>query len=221
MRRIFSLGLLMAFVAGLTPMFAGAAAPPEGRSVDGPTSARGDLRAMVDRLSRQEGLDPRLVDALVVAESGYNPQAVSKKGAMGLMQLMPQTARRLNVEDPFDPEQNVRGGVQEFSRLITRYSGNLGLALAAYNAGEGAVSRYRGIPPYSETRKYVAKIMESYTGRPYRLGIYRMHRAPVRLHGSLASGTALISNTGGDSKGSGRISLSSGRLGSLSGGFGK
>ncbi len=211
---------MLVIVAGFTPLFAEAAAPPDGGSNDGRGSSRDDLRAMVDRLSRQEGLDPRLVDALVWAESGYNPKAVSKKGAMGLMQLMPQTARRLNVEDPFDPEQNVRGGVQEFSRLITRYSGNLGLALAAYNAGEGAVSRYQGIPPYSETRNYVARIMESYTGRPYRHGSYRAQRAPVRLQGSLASGTALISNVG-RSTGSGGISISSGGSGSLSGGFGK
>ena len=220
MRKIFLLGLRLVVVIGLTPLFAGATAPPEGRSVDGGTSSRADLRALVDRLSRQEGLDPRLVDALVVAESGYNPQAVSKKGAMGLMQLMPQTARRLNVKDPFDPEQNVRGGVQEFSRLMTRYSGNLSLALAAYNAGEGAVSQYRGIPPYSETRNYVAKIMERYTGRPHRLWSYRIKRSPVRLHGSLASGTAVISNVG-DSNGSGGISISSAGPGSLSGGFGK
>lgn len=176
---------------------------------------------MVDRLSRLEGLDPRLVDALVRAESDYNPKALSKKGAMGLMQLMPQTARRLNVDDPFDPEQNVRGGVREFSRLITRYSGNLSLALAAYNAGEGAVSRYGGIPPYSETRNYVARIMENYTGRPYRLGSYqKARRSPVRLQGDLRSGTAVITNIRGGSQGVGNSIISKGS-GPLSGGFGK
>lgn len=220
MRNSIFFGLMLVIVTGLTPFLAGATVPPDGRSNDDRMSSRADLRDMVDRLSRQEGLDPRLVDALVWAESGYNPQAVSNKGAMGLMQLMPQTARRLNVEDPFDPEQNVRGGVREFSRLITRYSGNIGLALAAYNAGEGAVSQYKGIPPYSETRNYVARIMESYTGRPYRHGSYRMQRATVRLQGSLASGTALISNVG-RSTGFGGISISSGGSGSLGGGFGK
>lgn len=213
-------GVVLAVVVGLTPTFSGASAPPGSRSVDGRTSSRGNLRALVDRLSRQEGLDPRLVDALVQAESGYNPRAVSKKGAIGLMQLMPQTARRLNVEDPFDPEQNVRGGVREFSRLINRYSGNLSLALAAYNAGEGAVLRYRGIPPYPETRGYVARIMETYTGRPYQFGSYWVKRYPVRLQGDLASGTALITNIGRSNR-SGRNSMPSKVAGSLAGGFGK
>ena len=203
---------------GLTPGFSAALAPSEGRSVDARDSSRADLRALVDRLSRQEGLDPRLVDALIQAESDYNPRAVSKKGAMGLMQLMPQTARRLDVDDPFDPEQNVRGGGREFSRLIDRYSGNVGLALAAYNAGEGAVSKYQGVPPYRETRHYVSKIMETYTGRPYRLGAYRVKRVPVRLLGDLASGTALISNVG-ESGLTGHLAIASG--GSLGGGFGK
>ncbi len=202
----------------LFPGVLGAMAPPEGQGVETRSLSSANLRAIVDRLSRQEGLDPRLVDALIQAESDYNPRAISKKGAMGLMQLMPLTARRLNVDDPFDPEQNIRGGVKEFSRLIDRYSGNLSLALAAYNAGEGAVSKYRGIPPYRETRNYVARIMETYTGRPYRLGSYTMKRATVRLHGSLSSGTALISNVGGQGK-TGGISISSG--GTLAGGFGR
>lgn len=139
-----------------------------------------ELRQLVNRVSLEHGVDPKLVDALVRVESSYDPRAVSRKGAMGLMQLMPDTADRLQVEDPFDPEQNVRAGVKEISRLVDRYAGSLQLALAAYNAGEGAVARYRGVPPYNETRNYVSRILTLYTGRPYRLaGTYRAK--PVRM----------------------------------------
>ncbi len=135
---------------------------------------RSELRQMINQVSLEHGVDPKLVDALVRVESSYDPRAVSRKGAMGLMQLMPGTADRLKVEDPFDPEENVRAGVKEFSRLVDRYAGNLQLALAAYNAGEGAVARYRGIPPYNETRNYISRILTLYTGRPFRLaGTYR------------------------------------------------
>ena len=135
---------------------------------------------MVRQVSLEHGVDPRLVDALVRVESDYDPRAVSRKGAVGLMQLMPATAKRLSVSDPFDPEANVRGGVREFSRLLNRYSGNLQFALAAYNAGEGAVAKYSGIPPYRETRNYVSRILTIYTGKPYRLaGTY--HRPQVRM----------------------------------------
>ena len=141
---------------------------------------RSELRQLINQVSLEYGVDPKLVDALVRVESSYDPRAVSRKGAMGLMQLMPDTADRLEVEDPFDPEENVRGGVKEFSRLVDRYAGNLQLALAAYNAGEGAVARYRGVPPYNETRNYVSRILTLYTGRPYRLaGTYRAK--PVRM----------------------------------------
>jgi hypothetical protein len=116
------------------------------------------------------------------------------------------------VANPFDPESNIRGGVREFARLIERYSGNLQLALAAYNAGEGAVSRYRGIPPYSETRNYVSKIMTLYTGRPYRVaGIRRS--IPVRMTQD-AKGTLVITNLSTSSR---PPSLGSGPL---RGGFG-
>jgi len=141
---------------------------------------RSELRQIINQVSLEYGVDPKLVDALVRVESSYDPRAVSRKGAMGLMQLMPDTADRLDVEDPFDPEDNVRGGVKEFSRLVDRYAGNLQLALAAYNAGEGAVARYRGVPPYDETRNYVSRILTLYTGRPFRLaGTYRAK--PVRM----------------------------------------
>jgi soluble lytic murein transglycosylase-like protein len=178
---------------------------------------RTDLRRMVSRVSEESGLDPRLVDALVRVESDYDPRAVSRKGAMGLMQLMPETARRLEVEDPFDPEENVRGGTRELSRLVDRYAGNLQLALAAYNAGEGAVAQHSGIPPYAETRNYVARILSLYTGRPYNLGsAYRT--APVRLLRG-PEGVAVITNLAGD----GRLSAAAGPPlagGPLRGGFG-
>ena len=155
----------------------GAAEVAKGSSV---SLDRSELRQLVNQISLEYGMDPKLVDALVRVESSYDPRAVSRKGAMGLMQLMPDTADRLEVEDPFDPEDNVRGGVKEFSRLVDRYAGNLQLALAAYNAGEGAVARYRGVPPYNETRNYVSRILTLYTGRPFRLaGTYRAK--PVRM----------------------------------------
>ena len=198
-------------------------APIEGRA-NGPSAVTADsvdkaeLREMVRRVSTEQGLDPRLVDALVRVESAYNPRAVSHKGALGLMQLMPATARRLDVEDPFDPEQNVRGGVREFSRLIDRYSGSLQLALAAYNAGEGAVERYRGIPPYRETRDYVARIMTIYTGKPYRLaGSYRI--SPVRMTRDI-DGQAVITNAPASAERGISISRSTSGSGALRGGFG-
>jgi soluble lytic murein transglycosylase-like protein len=154
---------------------------------------RSDLKQLVQEISREHGLDPKLVDALVRVESSYDPNAVSRRGAMGLMQLMPETAKRLDVGDPFDPEENIRGGVKEFSRLVEQYSGNLQLALAAYNAGEGAVSRYRGVPPYDETRNYVSRILTLYTGRPYRMaGSYRP-AIPVQMVRD-RGGSALITN---------------------------
>lgn len=181
------------------------------------TQNRVELEKLVNSVSLEHGVDPRLVDALVQVESDYDPAAVSRRGAMGLMQLMPETAKRLNVDDPFDPEKNVRGGVREFSRLVGRYSGNLQLALAAYNAGEGAVAKYRGVPPYEETRNYVSKILSLYTGRPYRLtGAYRAK--PVRLVRD-PKGHSVITNIGGASAsaGGGGAPLAGGPL---RGGFG-
>jgi soluble lytic murein transglycosylase-like protein len=180
------------------------------------SESREDLEDMVRRISREHGIDPRLADALVRIESAYDPYAVSRKGAQGLMQLMPDTADRLDVSDPFDPEQNVRGGMREFARLINRYSGNFALALAAYNAGEGAVEQYRGVPPYRETRSYVTRIMTLYTGQPYRLPDYRI--VPVRMERDAKGGVVITNQSKPGAKG---IAVSTSNRGSaLQGGFG-
>ena len=184
------------------------------------TSSRVGVRELVHQVSVEHGLDPKLVDALVRVESGYDPRAISRKGAMGLMQLMPATASRLGVADPFDPEQNIRGGVREFARLVDRFRGNLQLALAAYNAGEGAVSHYRGIPPYNETRNYVSRILTIYTGKPYRLsGSYRTVR--VRMMTDPSTGRTVITNQPA-AKATGGLNMTRSGSGSgpLKGGFG-
>jgi soluble lytic murein transglycosylase-like protein len=115
----------------------------------------------VHRLAPEYHLDPRLVVAVIEVESGFNPKAKSPKGAMGLMQLMPETARRFGVKNPWDPLQNLRGGMAYLRWLLDRFDGDLALVLASYNAGEKAVERYRGVPPFGETRRYVQRITRS------------------------------------------------------------
>src|SRR5437870_66248 len=122
----------------------------------------GDFERLVAEAARHHGLDPALVRAVVGVESGFQPQAVSPKGAQGLMQLMPATARDLGVADPFDPAANLDGGSRYLSSLVARYDGDLTKALAAYNAGMGAVARHGGVPPYTETRNYVRKVLGRY-----------------------------------------------------------
>lgn len=116
----------------------------------------------IDEAAQRHGVDRNLVRAVVKVESNYNPHAVSRKGAMGLMQLMPSTAKSMNVGNAFDPNQNVDAGVRHLKNLLENYNGNVELSLAAYNAGSGAVKKNRGIPPYRETRDYVKKITDLY-----------------------------------------------------------
>jgi soluble lytic murein transglycosylase-like protein len=127
--------------------------------------AGSDLVGLVEQAARRHGLDPALVLAVVSVESAFRPEAVSPKGAQGLMQLMPRTAASLGVEDAFDPEQNVDAGVRHLEALVRLYGGNLTRALAAYNAGQGAVARHGGVPPYRETRAYVRRVLERYRAK--------------------------------------------------------
>lgn len=117
----------------------------------------------VEAAAAAHELDEALLHAVITVESGYNPKAVSPKGAVGLMQLMPATAKRLAVADPYDPQQNIQGGAKYLRQLLNMFDGSVELALAAYNAGEGAVRRYGGrIPPYRETLAYVPKVLKFY-----------------------------------------------------------
>ena len=128
-----------------------------------PTSlAQEKIFGLVRRLAPEYGLSPRLVMAVIRAESNYNSAAVSPKNAQGLMQLIPETSLRFNVKKPFDPEQNIRGGMSYLRWLLAYFEGNVALVAAAYNSGEGAVNRYRGVPPYAETRGYVKQIISTF-----------------------------------------------------------
>lgn len=114
---------------------------------------------LIQRTARRHDVDHALVKAVIHAESGFNPLATSNKGARGLMQLMPATAAQYGTDDLYDPAQNIRAGVRHLKYLLTRYKSNVSLAVAAYNAGESAVKRYRGVPPYDETRQYLQKVL--------------------------------------------------------------
>lgn len=124
-----------------------------------PRLTMADIHAHIRQVALRHGISPLLVAAIIEAESEFNPRAVSRKGARGLMQLMPETASSLSVHDSFDPYENIAGGVRHLRRLLDRFHGNVPLAVAAYNAGEQKVIDYGGVPPYRETRRYVSKIL--------------------------------------------------------------
>lgn len=138
---------------------AGTIAIPEGAA-----DRRAALWPVVEEAARLQGLDPRLVDLVIRMESGYNPRAVSPKGARGVMQLMPATASMYGVANLFDPLQNIRAGVRYLKDLFQRFNSDVSLTLAAYNAGPEAVERHGGVPPYEETRSYVRAILMAYSG---------------------------------------------------------
>jgi len=164
MRRKFLFSLAVLFVLNLwqaLPLLA-----EERTRVAHPLDlSRDSMRAIVMTISLRYGVDPALVEAVISVESAFDPLAISAKGAMGLMQLMPETASRYGVSNPFNPRENLAGGVRYLRYLLIRFE-NLPHALAAYNAGETAVLRYRGIPPYRETRDYVKKVIDRYRPGP-------------------------------------------------------
>src|SRR6202051_2689959 len=159
----------------------------------GPAATAGDIDSAIEQAAARHNVDPNLVRAVVKVESNFNPNALSRKGAMGLMQLMPSTARQLNVKNPFDPEQNVDAGVRHLKQLLESYGGDVNLTLAAYNAGTGAVARSAGIPRYAETQNYVRRITNLYYGG-FDLSPSGPRHDPVRVQRD-ARGVLYISNT--------------------------
>lgn len=146
---------------------------------------QGQISRFIVGYAEHYGLEPALLRAVIKVESNFNPRAVSPKGAMGLMQLMPPTSAALNVQDPFDPKENIRAGAEELRRLLDRFNGNVELALAAYHAGEARVRQYLSVPPFRSTELYVRKVLSYYRlfvarqGTRPRLAGQRGTQAPV------------------------------------------
>ncbi len=159
----------------------------------GHQASQEEIDASIVMAAARHNVDPNLVRAVVKVESNFNSNAVSRKGAMGLMQLMPTTARQLNVKNPFDPEQNVDAGVRHLKQLLESYNGDVNLTLAAYNAGAGAVARSAGVPHFAETQNYVRRITNLYYGG-FDLSPTGANHDPVKVQRD-ARGVLYISNT--------------------------
>jgi len=142
-------------------------------SMQRPTIA--EIMAQIDEVAARHDVPPRLVAAVIAVESEFNPRAVSRRGARGLMQLMPATAATLDVEDSFDTRKNIEGGVRHLRVLMDRYHNDLPLVLAAYNAGDTAVINYRGVPPYRETRQYVVRVLRRFDREAARAAALRIY----------------------------------------------
>ena len=172
---------------GVTVIYS--ANPPSRAVVSAPPRISEDLEIVIDRTARSQQLDPRLVRAVIQVESAFDPAAVSRKGAQGLMQLMPGTAKELGVRNVFDATENVRGGTRYLRQMLDRFGGDLELALASYNAGPSAVTRYGGMPPFEETTRYVRKVLDLYrsdraVSTPARVGtmaVKAKRRRPIRV----------------------------------------
>lgn len=167
-------------------------------AVSVPAASSTNIKEVVANASGEHHLDPDFVSSVIHAESGFNPHAVSRKGAQGLMQLMPQTANNLGVKDAFNPQANVEGGTKYLRELLERYNFNIAKALAAYNAGPGRVDRYKGVPPYFETQAYIARIIRDFNKKklaeqqlakrqPATQRAATQHHTPARNSGSLSN----------------------------------
>ena len=172
-----------------TPDKAGSTAPGAAYTAPRYRNFSGQYDHVIQEAARRQGLDPLILKAVMKVESDFNPYAVSSKGAQGLMQLMPATAREMNVRRVFDPMENVHGGAAYLRKMLNRFNGDLRLALAAYNAGPKAVEQHRGVPPFDETRRYIQKIQSAYaslSGRSY--------TAPSRVEAAASAPEGRISS---------------------------
>ena len=156
---------------------------------------KSNYHPIISKKAKEHDLDPSLVTAVIKAESNGDHRAVSKKGAMGLMQLMPQTANELKVRNPFDPEENIDGGIRYLRYLIERFNGNLTLALAAYNSGPKTVEKYGSVPPITETKQYVKKVLALYNGKTsFSSGSYKAKKTEPIYKIIMEDGTILFTN---------------------------
>jgi soluble lytic murein transglycosylase-like protein len=180
-------------VESVNPNAVAEAQSPHAVPVLNQEAADSDLLAMIDRIAAEQGVEDSLVHSVIRAESNYNARAVSPKGALGMMQLIPSTAKRFGVENAFNPQQNVTGGVKYLKFLLDYYHDDYARVIAAYNAGEAAVDKYNGIPPYAETRNYVYSVAknlktarEQRTARKVAVGFTNVE-TPKRIETSVGS----------------------------------